>query len=280
MAALGEATSRCLLVGVSSALDVRSSSCAQGCSSVSMVSVGESASSRSWGSSCLKEYFWHSSLQAPSSLTSSLHLWETCEARARVVGSSTHSRIYKRVRCGALAQAAARNKGTRVHTRKDSSVGSTRNGSFFSLGLTNSATKLSSWLSHRFSSSPSSRSRSARFMSPKCPRMALMWESSCSDAVLQSGALCVGVGLGAGVGGEAGAEGSRLCGIVADSGLVGVMMGRGTLERDSRLGLRVCATGDESMAARDDDAEAEAAISVSESSWTAAPCWPSRWGGK
>ena len=98
--------------------------------------------------------------------------------------------------------------------------------------------------------------------------------------MLQSGALCVGVGLGAGVGGEAGAEGNKLCGIVADSGLVGVMMGRGTLERDSRLGLRVCATGDESMAARDDDAEAEAAMSVSESSWTAAPCWPSRWGGK
>lgn len=170
-----------------------------------------------------------------------------------------------------------------VRTLKDSSVGSTRNGSFFRRGLTNSATKLSSWLSHRFSSSPSSRNRSARFISPKCPRMALMCESSCSDAVLQSGARCVGVGLGAGVGGEAGAEGSRLCGIVAESGLVGVMMGRGTPERDRRLGLRVWATGDdESMAARDDEAEADAAMSLSESSCTAALllCGPSRWGGK
>ena len=84
------------------------------------------------------------------------------------------------------------------------------------------------------------------------------------------------------MGGEAGAEGSRLCGIVEDSGLVGVIMGRGTPERDRRLGLRVWATGDdESMAARDEEAEAEAAMSVSESSWTAALlCWPSRWGGK
>lgn len=103
-----------------------------------------------------------------------------------------------------------------------------------------------------------------------------MCESSCSAAVLQSGARCVGVGLGAGVGGEAGAEGSRLCGIVDDSGLVGVMMGRGTPERDSLLGLRVCATGDESMAAREDEADAEAAMSVSESIWAAALCRPSR----
>jgi hypothetical protein len=159
-------------------------------------------------------------------------------------------------------------------------VGSTRNGSFFSLGLTNSATKLSSWLSQRLSSSPSNLKRSALLMSPKCPRMALIWESSCSAAVLQSGARWVGVGLGAGVGGDAGAEGSRLWGSVEDNGLVGVIMGRGTPERDSLLGLRVCATGDESMAARDDDAEAEAAMSVSESICEAALCWPSRAGGK
>lgn len=67
-----------------------------------------------------------------------------------------------------------------------------------------------------------------------------------------------------------------MCGIVDDSGLVGVMMGRGTPERDSLLGLRVCATGEESMAARDDDAEAEAAMSVSESIWAPALCCPSR----
>jgi hypothetical protein len=52
--------------------------------------------------------------------------------------------------------------------------------------------------------------------------MLLTWESSCSAAVLQSGARCVGVGLGAGVGGEAGADGSKLCGIVEERGLVGV----------------------------------------------------------
>ena len=40
--------------------------------------------------------------------------------------------------------------------------------------------------------------------------------------MLQSGALCVGVGLGAGVGGEAGAEGRRLPGIVDAMGLLGV----------------------------------------------------------
>jgi hypothetical protein len=45
--------------------------------------------------------------------------------------------------------------------------------------------------------------------------------------VLQSGARPRGVGLGAGVGGDAGAEGSMLCGIVEAIGLVGVWIGRG-----------------------------------------------------
>jgi hypothetical protein len=152
-------------------------------------------------------------------------------------------------------------------------------GSFFSLGLTNSATKLSSWLSHKLSSSPRSRSRSALFMSPKRARMLLMCESSYSAAVLQSGTRCVGVGLGAGVGGDAGAEGRRLCGIVEVRGLVGVIMGRGAPERDILLGLRVWAVGEENMAAREEDAVAEAAMSVSESSicCTLEPCcWSSR----
>lgn len=48
----------------------------------------------------------------------------------------------------------------------------------------------------------------------------------------------MGVGLGAGVGGEAGAEGRALCGMVDESGLVGVIMGRGAPERDIRLCLR------------------------------------------
>lgn len=84
--------------------------------------------------------------------------------------------------------------------------------------------------------------------------------------MLQSGTRCVGVGLGAGVGGDAGAEGSRLCGIVELRGLVGVIMGRGAPERDILLGFRGWAAGEENMAAREEEAVAEAAISVSESS--------------
>jgi hypothetical protein len=75
-------------------------------------------------------------------------------------------------------------------------------------------------------------------MSPKRARIFLICESSYSAAVLQSGTRCVGVGLGAGVGGEAGAEGRRLCGIDEVKGLVGVIMGRGTPERDILRGLR------------------------------------------
>lgn len=56
-----------------------------------------------------------------------------------------------------------------------------------------------------------------------------MLPSSCSAAVLQSGARCKGVGDGAGVGGDAGAEGGRLCGMDAaiEFGLLGVCIGRG-----------------------------------------------------
>jgi len=153
-------------------------------------------------------------------------------------------------------------------------------GSFFSRGLTNSATKFSSWLSHKLSSSPSNRSLSALFMSLNRALMLLMCESSYSAAVLQSGTRIVGVGLGAGVGGEAGADGSKLCGIVDVRGLVGVMIGRGAPDRDILLGLRVWAVGEENMAAREDEAVAEAAMSVSESSigglfacWSSR-CWP------
>lgn len=153
-------------------------------------------------------------------------------------------------------------------------------GSFFSRGLTNSATKFSSWLSHKLSSSPSNRSLSALFMSLNRALMLLMCESSYSAAVLQSGTRIVGVGLGAGVGGEAGADGSKLCGIVDVRGLVGVMIGRGAPDRDILLGLRVWAVGEENMAAREDEAVAEAAMSVSESSigglfaCSSSRCWP------
>jgi hypothetical protein len=53
-------------------------------------------------------------------------------------------------------------------------------------------------------------------------RTSRTFASSSSPAVLQSGIRCPGVGLGAGVGGDAGAEGSMLCGMFALSGLVGV----------------------------------------------------------
>lgn len=107
-----------------------------------------------------------------------------------------------------------------------------------------------------------------------------MCESSYSAAVLQSGTRCVGVGLGAGVGGDAGAEGSRLCGMVELRGLVGVMIGRGAPERDILLGFLACAAGEENMAL-EDEADADAAMSVSESSiCTCDWCWSSRGGAK
>jgi len=96
--------------------------------------------------------------------------------------------------------------------------------------------------------------------------MFLICESSCSAAVLQSGTRCVGVGLGAGVGGDAGAEGRSECGTLVDSGLVGVMMGRGADERDIRLCLRVWEEDDEKRTDRSwVDGEAKAPMSVSES---------------
>lgn len=68
------------------------------------------------------------------------------------------------------------------------------------------------------------------------------------------------------MGGEAGAEGSRLCGMVELRGLVGVIIGRGAPDRDILLGLRGWAVGELNMATREDDAVADAAMSVSESS--------------
>jgi len=71
--------------------------------------------------------------------------------------------------------------------------------------------------------------------------MSLFDISSVSSAVLQSGNLASGDGLGAGVGGDAGADGRLFRGIVELIGLQGVRMERG-LERPSMLllwGLRV-----------------------------------------
>lgn len=75
-----------------------------------------------------------------------------------------------------------------------------------------------------------------------------MCESSCSVAVLQSGARCVGVGEGAGVGGRMAVDA-----MMPSTGLFGVMMGRGAPDLDILLSLR---------GVRDDD---EAAMSLSES---------------
>jgi len=70
--------------------------------------------------------------------------------------------------------------------------------------------------------------------------------SSFSRAVLQSGALCIGPGLGAGVGGLAGAEGRVLPGMTF--GFAGIGMGMvGTLDMEPDgvlIGLgRECADG-------------------------------------
>jgi hypothetical protein len=114
------------------------------------------------------------------------------------------------------------------------------NGSFFNLGLTNSWTKASCELLHMLRSSASNRCFSASFISAKIRRRCRACHSSCSAAVLQSGAfLLVGLGLGAGVGGLAGAEG-RTCFAAAwwpppsDTaiGLVGVCIARGGEARE------------------------------------------------
>jgi hypothetical protein len=112
-------------------------------------------------------------------------------------------------------------------TRKHNSSGQVVKGSFFNRGLTKSCTKASCWLLHRFSNSANKRCFSASFMSANIDLTSLTFASSSSRAVLQSGALDIGVGLGAGVGGEAGADGRRLCGKVEDIGLLGVCIARG-----------------------------------------------------
>jgi hypothetical protein len=59
-------------------------------------------------------------------------------------------------------------------------------------------------------------------MPTKCILISRTLASSSSPAVLQSGIRCPGVGLGAGVGGDAGADGSMLCGMLVVRGLLGV----------------------------------------------------------
>lgn len=129
----------------------------------------------------------------------------------------------------------------RLLTRKHISFGKVVKGSFFSRGHTKSCTNWSCRLSHILSNSASMRSLEATLASLKTARMSLFDISSVSSAVLQSGNLASGDGLGAGVGGDAGADGRLLWGMVEVSGLQGVRIDRG-LERPSmllRCGLRV-----------------------------------------
>lgn len=96
------------------------------------------------------------------------------------------------------------------HTLKHSSFGMRENGSFFNLGHTYSCTNVSSRLSHIFSSSVRIRCLCSDVASLNLALKSGSSESSRSSASLQSGRRCSGDGLGAGVGGEAGAEGKLL----------------------------------------------------------------------
>ena len=144
-----------------------------------------------------------------------------------------------------------------LHTLKQSSSGRLVKGSFFSRGLTNSCTKPNCWLLHMLSSSARSLCFAASFMPAKRALTSRICSSSWSAAVLQSGTRCCGVGLGAGVGGDAGADGRRLCGIEDDIGLLGVCIGRG---RGKLRRLRL--VGEGKMV---DDPAIDAAKEVSES---------------
>lgn len=130
--------------------------------------------------------------------------------------------------------------GVHQHTLKQISFGNTTNGSFFNLGHTNSCTNVSCRLSHIFRSSARRRCFCWGAASRNLERNTGSNASSLSSASLQSGSLWFGDGLGAGVGGDAGAEGRLLCGSVEAKGLLGVRIDR-ALERTCmlrRLGRR------------------------------------------
>lgn len=84
--------------------------------------------------------------------------------------------------------------------------------------------------------------------------------------MLQSGALCVGVGLGAGVGGDAGADGRRLCGMLEEGSGLGVWIGRGA-ERDIMPRFRVREVGEENMVGVPVSVEGETTMAPSISRW-------------
>ena len=164
--------------------------------------------------------FSHNVFQAWSSLTISRHRLETCEARTKVLGSSTNSRICRKsVKLDRFDHALAQ------HTLKQSSLGNALKGSFFSLGLTIWCRKLNVWLSH------SSTNDLSQFSFPAMSNLlkellasSRIGSSTSSRARLQEvGDLWCGVGLGAGVGGEAGAEGKRGLGMAC--GMAEVVFG-------------------------------------------------------
>jgi hypothetical protein len=83
------------------------------------------------------------------------------------------------------------------------------------------------------------------------------------------------LGCGAPVGNSLRRRGTRSA-VAEDRGLVGVIMGRGADERDILLGLRLWAVVGENMLVRiDEEAAAEAAMSVSESGCTSGMFWSS-----
>ena len=96
-------------------------------------------------------------------------------------------------------------------TLREISVGKTVNGSFLSRGATKLETKLSCWLLHR----PRIDSKNCCRLGPDRDSKNLVFDSSVSSSWSfgrQEVGRWWGVGLGAGVGGEAGADGRRLGG--------------------------------------------------------------------
>lgn len=83
-----------------------------------------------------------------------------------------------------------------------------------------------------FNISPRNLCRSASFRAEKCSRASLKKESSDSPADAHDGALWKGVGEGAGVGGEAGADGKIFDGGCAGRLEVEIRLYRGRRGRD------------------------------------------------
>ena len=112
-------------------------------------------------------------------------------------------------------------------TLKHSSLGRTKKGSFFSLGLTIWWRKLKVWWSQVSTKDHSHASFSCRDSVRKCNRASLRIGSSgmSSVATWYKGIRVRGVGLGAGVGGDAGADGRSGFGSCGDMEVGGAVLG-------------------------------------------------------